>query len=55
MPESLDELLIRREPQPTSEIGALALIPVFVSVLVDPDFREDLKKVATTATTTTKK
>lgn len=44
MPESLDELLLSRQPQCTSEIGPLALIPVSVSVLVDPDFTEDLKK-----------
>lgn len=54
MPQSLHDLLITRKPQPTSEIGPLALLPVFVSVLVDPDFREDLKKVAT-ATATAKK
>ena len=54
MPQTLHDLLIKRDPRSTSEIGALALIPVFVSVLVDPDFREDLKKVSITATTAKK-
>jgi len=45
MPLTLDELLLSREPQISSEIGPLALIPVLVSVLVDPDFTEDLKKI----------
>jgi hypothetical protein len=44
MPLSLDELLLNRKPQLNSEIGPLALIPVSVSVHVDPDFTEDLKK-----------
>jgi len=45
-PLSLNELILKRRPQPTSEIGALALIPVQVSVLIDPDFSGDLKKAS---------
>ena len=50
MPQSLDELLLSRKPQLNSEIGPLALIPVSVSVLVDPDFTEDLKKTQPSCT-----
>ena len=50
MPLTLDELLLNRQPQSNSEIGPLALIPVTVSVLVDPDFTEDLKKTRSSST-----
>ena len=50
MPLTLDELLLGRKPQLNSEIGPLALIPVSVSVHVDPEFTEDLKKTQPSST-----
>jgi hypothetical protein len=49
-PQSLNELILKRIPQPTSEIGALALVPISISVLIDPDFSEDLKKASANRT-----
>ena len=44
MPLTLDDLILKRCPSSSSEIGALALIPVAKAVTVDPDFLNDLMK-----------
>jgi hypothetical protein len=44
MPLTLEDLIVKRSPQMTSEIGALALIPLN-SPFIDVAFSEDLKKV----------
>ena len=44
MPTTLDDLIIERCPSSSSEIGALALIPVAKAITVDPDFLNDLMK-----------
>jgi len=45
MPLTLEELIVHRKPQPTSEIGALALVPL-VPATVDVNFLEDLKRAS---------
>ena len=44
MPTTLDDLILKRCPSSSSEIGALALIPVAKAITVDPDFLNDLMK-----------
>lgn len=44
MPLTLDDLILKRCPSSSSEIGALALIPVAKTITVDPDFLNDLMK-----------
>jgi len=48
MPLSLDDLLLRRSPQASSEIGALALVPVYQMAEVDSDFAQDLRGATAT-------
>jgi hypothetical protein len=48
MPLTLDDLILRRSPQGTSEIGALALVPVFQISEIDSDFAQDLQGAAAT-------
>jgi hypothetical protein len=42
MPKTLDDLLLKRSPIPTCEIGTLALLPITHDLMVDPDFMSDL-------------
>jgi hypothetical protein len=44
MPTTLDDLILKRCPSSSSEIGALALIPVAKTITIDPDFLNDLMK-----------
>jgi hypothetical protein len=44
MPLTLDDLILKRCPSSSSEIGALALIPVAKSITIDPEFLNDLMK-----------
>jgi len=46
MPLTLDDLIFKRSPQATSEIGALALVPVFQMSEIDSDFSADLQGAA---------
>jgi hypothetical protein len=48
MPLTLNDLILKRSPQVTSEIGALALVPVFQMSEIDSDFSGDLKGAAAT-------
>jgi hypothetical protein len=48
MPLTLNDLILKRSPQPSSEIGALALVPVFQMSEIDSDFSGDLKGAAAT-------
>jgi hypothetical protein len=42
MPLTLNDLILKRSPQTTSEIGSLALVPVFQICEIDSDFSGDL-------------
>ena len=42
MPRTVDELILGRSPSFTSEIGALALLPITRDLMIDPDFQTDL-------------
>uniref|UniRef100_A0A6C0AQQ9 Nudix hydrolase domain-containing protein n=1 Tax=viral metagenome TaxID=1070528 RepID=A0A6C0AQQ9_9ZZZZ len=44
MPTTLDDLILKRCPSSSSEIGALALIPVAQAITIDPEFLGDLIK-----------
>lgn len=48
MPLTLDDLIFKRSPQTTSEIGAIAIVPVFQVCEIDSDFTEDLQGAAAT-------
>ena len=45
MPKTLDDLLLKRSPIPSCEIGTLALLPITHDLMVDPDFTSDLAAV----------
>jgi hypothetical protein len=45
MPKTLDDLLLKRSPISTCEIGTLALLPITHDLMVDPDFMSDLTAV----------
>ena len=45
MPLTLEDLIVHRKPQPTSEIGSLALVPL-APATVDVNFLEDLKRAS---------
>jgi len=46
MPLTLDDLILKRAPQAASEIGSLALVPVFQVCEIDGDFAQDLHGAA---------
>jgi len=53
IPLTLDDLIFKRSPQATSEIGGLALVPVFQICEIDSDFSGDLIGAAATLRATT--
>jgi hypothetical protein len=45
MPKTLDDLILKRSPTASCEIGSLALLPITHDLMVDPDFTSDLAAV----------